>query len=70
LIYHFIAKVWLNEGVKPMAIDEYVEFEIASLRTNFVQIGDSYTHPLLAEKDKNKNNALIEEIEASLTAGR
>jgi hypothetical protein len=53
-----------------MTIDEYVEREIAALRSDLMQVGESYTHPALAKKDENKNKSLIEEIEASLTAGR
>jgi hypothetical protein len=53
----------------PKTIDEYVEREIAALRRDLMQIGDSYVHPALVKKDKNKNEALIEEIEASLKVG-
>jgi hypothetical protein len=49
-----------------MTIDEYVAREIAALRSDMVQIGESYIHPTLAEKDEHKNQSLIAEIEASL----
>lgn len=54
----------------PMTIDEYLERDIASLRSDFMQVSDIYIDPPLAKKDKNKIKSLIEDIEASLKVER
>lgn len=53
-----------------MTIDEYLERDIASLRSDFMQVSDIYIDPPLAKKDKNKIKSLIEDIEASLKVER
>lgn len=50
-----------------MTFGEFVERDLAALRSDHVQISDSYNHPVLGEKKTNKNEGLIREIEASLT---
>ncbi len=53
-----------------MTIDEYVEREIAALRSDLMQVSESYTDPALSKKNENKSKSLIDEIEASLKVGR
>jgi hypothetical protein len=53
-----------------MTLNEYVDREIASLRSDFMQISDIYFNPALAKKDVNKNKSRIDEIEASLKMER
>jgi hypothetical protein len=54
----------------PQTIDEYVRREIAALASGTMQVTQSYTHPALTKRTKDKNKALIEEIEASLKVVR